>query len=696
MANEPRALKAARYYRSRGYAVVPIPSREKGPQIPGWQNLQLTEDDLPRLFANGQNIGLLNGEPSGGLTDIDLDAREALVAADFFLPATDMVHGRASKPRSHRWYRVDRAVETEQWRAPDGDTLVELRSSGTQTVAPPSRHPSGEPIEWVEMGEPAEVDGRVLRHAVAQTAAAALMARAWPAEGSRHDAALALAGTLVRHTYWDDDGIQQFLLAICAAAGDGETRDRIKTVGYTRERLKRGGRATGIPKLTLRLGRVAVERALEWLGIEMTGRPDGEGAATGKPTDDELRDRWLAEHGDTCYGLGEWRRYAEGIWPVVPELTIRDEIARVCEGAKEEGIKPTGRLVHSVYELAKWRVAVPDERWDANPDVLVCRNGVLALPEMVLGAHRADEYATSRVPYAYSAGALAPTWAWFLRATNPEAAEFLQEFAGYCLTTDTRHEIAVWLHGPPGSGKSTFLAGLQAMLGRRATVLGLADIEKSRFALARLPGKTLAVATEQPALFVESGHVLNAMISGEPIVVDRKYKEAFELVPRAKLCWAMNDLPRVSNANSGLFRRVKVVTFPPIAREKRDPEVKGAIEREGAGILNWAAVGLRRLRERGGFVIPRSVEDATAHFAATNDVPALFVAECCACRPDLRTQADILYQRYRAWCDDNGHKPMSSTKVAEDWTRLGFERRKIHGRMFWFGVSILGAAPPTE
>ena len=57
----------------------------------------------------------------------------------------------------------------------------------------------------------------------------------------------------------------------------------------------------------------------------------------------------------------------------------------------------------------------------------------------------------------------------------PKAASFLQEFAGYCLTTDTAHEIAVWLHGPPGSGESTFIEGLKGMLGPRAGLLGLAD-----------------------------------------------------------------------------------------------------------------------------------------------------------------------------------------------------------------------------
>jgi putative DNA primase/helicase len=112
----------------------------------------------------------------------------------------------------------------------------------------------------------------------------------------------------------------------------------------------------------------------------------------------------------------------------------------------------------------------------------------------------------------------------------------LGEFAGYCLTVDTSHELAVWLYGPPGGGKSTFIEGFKAMLGKYAGLLGLADIQRSRFALADLPGKTLVVAAEQPSDYISSSHILNAIISGEEILVERKFRDAFTVTPRAKIC----------------------------------------------------------------------------------------------------------------------------------------------------------------
>jgi putative DNA primase/helicase len=332
---------------------------------------------------------------------------------------------------------------------------------------------------------------------------------------------------------------------------------------------------------------------------------------------------------------------------------------------------------------------VPDERWDADSGVLVCKNGALHISTGELAKHQPGHYATSAVPYKYDPDARPAIWNYFLRNTVPAAASFLQEFAGYALTTEMAHELAVWLFGPPGSGKSTFIAGLAAMLGHRAGILGLADLERSRFTLADLPGKTLVVASEQPSSYLASTNTLNAIISGEPIQVERKYRDPFTVIPHAKVCWAMNELPRVADANSGLFRRVKVVTFPTLAENERDPKIKRAIETEGAGILNWALEGLWRLKKRGHFEVPAGVEDATKQFRENNDVPALFIDDRCARGTNSEVPAAKLYREYKYWCEENGHRPQSSTRVAADWQRLGFVRKRTMSGTVYQGLRVV-------
>jgi putative DNA primase/helicase len=491
--------------------------------------------------------------------------------------------------------------------------------------------------------------------------------------------------------YGDDESRAD--LALCSLLafwtdGDTERMDRLfRQSGLMRDKWNRRDYRERTFSRVLE-GKTEFFQPGEAVSVKVNGsRPKTSGKLS-PPTHDELRDRWIGGNPNHAYGLSEWRHYERGMWPAVSETSVKRKLSDVIEEAKPEGIKPTASILASVTELTRVKVFVPDEKWDADPDILICKNGALRISTGELENHRADHYATSAVPYEYRPGVKTLAWDYFIRNTVPVAAAFLQEFAGYALTTNMSHELAVWLYGPPGSGKSTFLAGLQAMLGHRAGILGLADLEKSRFTLADLPGKTLVVASEQPSAYLASTNTLNAIISGEPIQVERKYRDPFTVIPRTKVCWAMNELPRVADANSGLFRRVKVVGFPELPEDKRDPEIKQLIEQEGAGILNWALEGLNRLNQRGHFEIPAGVLDATKQFRENNDVPALFIEDRCIQGMDFEMPAARLYREYKYWCEENGHRPQSSTRVAADWQRLGFERKRTMSGTVYQGLKL--------
>ena len=433
---------------------------------------------------------------------------------------------------------------------------------------------------------------------------------------------------------------------------------------------------------------LALARADGWVKDNNDDNTEGdpEKASKNKPTDDELAQQWLEQYPDSMFGLGSMRRYRDGVWEALSDEEFERELLEVLEANKERGIRPTSRLLASVRKIAEVKVNLPNNRWDADPNILVCANGTLELDTMTLREHCRADYATTAIPHPYIPDATAPTFEHVLQTTVPEAAGLIQEFAGYALTTDTSHELALWFCGPSGSGKSTIITALQVMLGKRCGVLGLADIERSSFALADLPGKTLLISTEQPSLYVRASYKLNALISGETLRVEKKYANPFELRPTAKVLWASNEMPRL-DPGDGLFRRVKVIQFPRPTFVP-DPAVKRRIANEGPGILAWALEGLRRLRKRGHFLIPSCVEEASQQFQKKNDVPAAFVEECCDTGPDCKASADELYRAYKTWCEDNGHRPQSSTALAEEWTRLGFQRYRANGRTFYRGVSL--------
>ena len=116
------------------------------------------------------NLGLLLGCASRNLVDVDLDCKEARELADRVLPPTAAVTGRPSSPRSHYWY-LCADVQTIRHRDPVSHaSIVELRSTGSQTLVGPSIHPSGEPYDFLN-GDPASVELPAIRTAVANLAA---------------------------------------------------------------------------------------------------------------------------------------------------------------------------------------------------------------------------------------------------------------------------------------------------------------------------------------------------------------------------------------------------------------------------------------------------------------------------------------------------------------------------------------------
>jgi hypothetical protein len=229
--------------------------------------------DLTKLFPDDgthRGIGIVTGRASG-IYDVDLDCTEAIAAADVLLPPSGWVFGRRSKLRSHREYRATgRTVRNAKYRDTTGEALVELRGDKQMTVFPPSVHECGEPIRWEQFEQPGELLTEDLEAAVAEVAAAALLARYWPRQGSRQDAALALSGGLARAD-WEVKRVERFVEAVATAGQDDEIRMRAQTAERTYQKVKDCEDVTGWPTLAKLVGAEVVTLVQKWLNIKGGG-----------------------------------------------------------------------------------------------------------------------------------------------------------------------------------------------------------------------------------------------------------------------------------------------------------------------------------------------------------------------------------------------------------------------------------------
>jgi len=258
-----------------------------------------------------------------------------------------------------------------------------------------------------------------------------------------------------------------------------------------------------------------------------------------------------------------------------------------------------------------------------------------------------------------------------------------------CLTPETKYEIALWLWGPPGGGKSTYIEALCAMLGAKACVLGLSEIERSQFALSQLPGRTLAVSTELPGRLVRASHIINAIISGELMPVERKYLDPYTIRPHAKIIWGMNVLPSIGMEGIGMFRRILPIHFPAIPEIDRDPRLKEAILHSPMAVANWALAGLKQVQATNTVNIPPELIMARDTYRQQNDLTHNFISENCELDPEKAVKMTTLYHKFKVWSTHSGFRARTVQEFKADLDRLGFINIRPHNVSYWKGLSLI-------
>jgi putative DNA primase/helicase len=727
------SAKAAERYLKRGWAPVPIPRGKKGPQLVGWQRLRLTAEDIPKHFTNGQNIGIITGEASGGLVTADLDCPEAVALAGRFLEPT-LTSGRESVPDGHWWYIAPGLEHREFEGIPNTTsegTILELRSTDHQTVVEPSIHPGGERYRWSRSGlEPAVISAEDLTEAARRLAAAALIARHLPEHtergggGGRYHYALALAGYLLRHGL-DRETVETVLKAAWDAKGwhgiEREKRSSYagieRAVRDTDEKLRRGDPTTGGRALEGMVQGLPRKLA-DFLGWERFSLREGRG--TYLCNDAGNAERLADRHGANlryCFPWGKWLVYDGTRWRVDDRgavVRLAKETARaIFEEAKEAGDDETAKRLgkwattslsesklRSMISLAQSEPGIPvlPEEMDASRDLLNVLNGTIDLRTGELREHRREDLITKIAPVEYDPDAAAPTWIATLERVLPseEVRRFFKKVCGYALTGDVSEQMLPVLYGTGANGKSTVLNAELDVLGdyamQAAPDLLVAKKGSHPTELADLFGMRFvaSIEVEDGSRLAES--LVKQLTGGDRIKARRMRQDFWEFEPTHKVFMACNHKPQVRGTDNAIWRRIRLVPFtetiPPAEQDKHLPD---KLRDERAGILAWAVEGCLEWR-REGLQAPDEVRQATGAYRAEMDVLGAFLRECCELGPEKNVAARDLYAAYRMWCEEVGERPESQRKFGSRLTERGsFERYRggADGGHRWRGVDLL-------
>jgi putative DNA primase/helicase len=154
------------------------------------------------------------------------------------------------------------------------------------------------------------------------------------------------------------------------------------------------------------------------------------------------------------------------------------------------------------------------------------------------------------------------------------------------------------------------------------------------------------------------------MVSGEPISACLKYGQPFNMEQYAKFIFNVNELPKEVEHTNAYFRRFLIIPFDvTIPEPDQDKELsKKIIENELAGVFNWILAGLNRLLTQKNFSRCEAAKTQVEQYRLQSDTVQLFIDEN-GYKPHATENELIkeLYSGYRAYCLEDGFKPVGKT-----------------------------------
>ena len=360
-------------------------------------------------------------------------------------------------------------------------------------------------------------------------------------------------------------------------------------------------------------------------------------------------------------------RWNGKVWEQISDVYV-EQLA-----SEAYGIFTTAKRVAAVKNLAK-ATALKSAVFDRNA-VLSFQNGTLELETGTFREHSQLDYCSIIMQYDYDAEATCPVWTKFITdITNddPYREDVLQTIAGYVLMPTCKYQKIFILKGDGSNGKSVYLDILERVFG----TANVTHIEPTgltqEFQRVLLKDSLLNIGSDINSDFSrgEIREWLLKISDGASIQACYKTKTHFNFAPRCKLIYACNAMPTAEIVN-GLDRRLMFIDFPcrfvetpdpakPLQKQ-RDVDIVSKLSAELSGIFNWCYAGYKLLTTVNYFTETIEQKALISQFETISNPVSVFCDDYMDKFGGLVPRQQV-YQWYKEWCDDTGHKPLSREK----------------------------------
>ena len=357
-----------------------------------------------------------------------------------------------------------------------------------------------------------------------------------------------------------------------------------------------------------------------------------------------------------------------------------------------------GRLM-ALIDLAKPELFIESDKLDAHPHLLNTPDGIVDLRTGIVHPHEPTAYCTKITKFGPTLNANSMAmWLDFLNMIacgDSDLVEFLQEFSGMVLIGKVYSENLIIAYGTGANGKSTFFNALAAVLGHYAGLIAadtlMSGRNKGRFELSTMKNKRFLLASELEEGRVLSSSVLKQLTSTDEILVEKKYFDPENIVPKHTIVLFTNHLPKIASTDHGTLRRLIAVPFNAVIPDSQkimnftDILVGSA----GSAIMSWAIEGaVKFVANEHKLHIPACVQNATAHYHADNDWLKDFLDDLCLIDPSYSIRAGELYDAYKSRTEKSKEFVRDGRGFAKELQSRGFVSKRTNRGNVWLGLSL--------
>lgn len=248
---------------------------------------------------------------------------------------------------------------------------------------------------------------------------------------------------------------------------------------------------------------------------------------------------------------------------------------------------------------------------------------------------------------------------WLEGIADPDDLEMLLQFVGYCMTRDTRQQKFLILRGSGGTGKSTLIRLIEAVVGtENISNVSLSQLSQ-RFAAFGLMGKLVNSCADLETTALEDTSIIKKVLGEDRISAEAKGKDAVSFRNYAKLIFSTNELPIVkAEKTNGFFRRLLVLNMDRIP-EHRDPNLFSVLVSEIDAFIHMAVDALERMLIVGYIQESQGSVEGVRQLRRDSDTVQAFLESCCTLDPKGTEKKSDLFAAYRSFCQESERQALS-------------------------------------